>query len=468
MPRRLALPASLALRIALASALFGLALAAVGMLVGYWALAAQLQARAEGELRSRRGLVLQLLAEMPGVGAVRAGEQRFRDVLAGHEDLHLALVEARTGAVLATFSRLGAASVAALDAQPAQPPPVRWRADEATTLDGMRETARIADGTPVRIYLSLDRRHDMHLLSGFLRATVLALPLMLAAVALGAWLIARTGLGPLRQFRRMAASIGTESLDRRLSEAGLPEELGDLAREFNAMLERIDRGYRRLQEFSADLAHELRTPIAILLGRSQVALSQQRTAPELREVLEGDIEQLERLSRLIGDMLFIAQAEHGQAVLQLEPVELQAEARHVAEYLSLVAEEKGVEVRVRGEAAVRADRLLVQRAITNLVSNAVRHARAGSKVEIDIVAGQREASLTVANRGEPIAGAHLERIFDRFYRVDASRARHSGGAGLGLAIVRSIMQAHGGSVSASSDAGSGTTTFRLAFPVAAG
>lgn len=464
MIRRRVLPASLALRIALASALFGLMLAAVGMLLGYWALSAQLQARAEGVLRGRSDLVRHILSEVPGAAAVRDSSHRFQDVLIGHEDLHLALADARRGALLAAFSSLGAASVAALDSLDQGPVSARWVADDGIELQGLRDTARLADGSEVRYYLSLDLRHDLHLLAGFLRAFVFGLPLMLAAVALGAWLIARTGLAPLRHLRRLAATIGARSLDRRVSEAGLPEELSELAREFNAMLARIDQGYRRLEEFSADLAHELRTPIATLMGRHQVALSQPRSAEELREVLEGDVDELERLSRLIADMLFIAQAEHGPSVLRLEEVELPEEARRVADYLSMVAEEKDVAVEVRGTGRVRADPLLVQRAVTNLLSNAVRHAAAGSRVEVEIGRANGETRLRVTNRGEPIPAEHLGRIFDRFYRVDASRARLSGGTGLGLAIVRSIMDAHGGTVSAASDAATGVTSFTLAFP----
>jgi two-component system heavy metal sensor histidine kinase CusS len=299
------------------------------------------------------------------------------------------------------------------------------------------------------------------------RASMLAVPLLLVAVAMGAWLIARMALAPLLRFRRLAAAIGEKSLDQRVSEADLPAELAELAREFNAMLGRIDRGYRRLQEFSADLAHELRTPIATLMGRSQVALSQRRTEAELRDVLEGDIEELERLSRLIHDMLFIAQAEHGPGALKLEPVDLRSEASRVMDYLSIVAEEKGVTVDLQGHAQLQAEHLLVQRAITNLVSNAIRHARPNSVVRVAIASDRDGTRLHVANTGEPIAAEHLERIFDRFYRVDASRTRLSGGTGLGLAIVRSIMEAHGGQVTAASDPATETTVFTLFFPAPA-
>jgi two-component system heavy metal sensor histidine kinase CusS len=464
--RRL-LPTSLASRIALTSALFGLALAAVGLLVGYWALSAQLHARSVGELQGKRELVRHILSEIPDKSGIAESGHRFQDVLTGHEELHLALRDPTSGSILASFSPIAAESVGALDALVPDSGPLRWRSQTGTEFNAMRVTEPVGGGPPVQVYLSRDRRHDLHLLSGFLRASVFGLPLMLVAVAVGAWLIARTGLAPLRQFRRMAATIGASSLDRRVSEAGLPEELADLAREFNAMLERIDAGYRRLQEFSADLAHEIRTPIATLLGRHQVALSQQRTAEDLREVLEGDVEELERMSRLVADMLFIAQAEDGGSVLQREEVDLTVEARRVADYLSMVAEEKDATVNVDGHARVSADRLLVQRALTNILSNAVRHAAPASAVQVRISKLDDAAEVRVTNSGEAIPTQQLERVFDRFYRLDASRARFSGGAGLGLAIVRSIMQAHGGRVSASSDTVAGTTTFTLLFPARA-
>jgi two-component system heavy metal sensor histidine kinase CusS len=461
--RRL-LPTSLASRIAWTSALFGLALAAAGLLVGYWALSAQLHSRSVAELQGKQELVRHILSEIRDKTGVADSAHRFQDILTGHEELHLAVVDPASRDVLASFSPTAAESVSALDALAVDAGPVRWRSQSGTDYNAVRVNERVGGGAPVRVYLSRDRRHDVHLLTGFLRASVFGLPLMLVAVAVGAWLIARTGLAPLRQFRRMAATIGASSLDRRVSEAGLPEELADLAREFNAMLERIDAGYRRLQEFSADLAHEIRTPIATLLGRHQVALSQQRTAAELREVIEGDVEELDRMSRLVADMLFIAQAEDGGSAVQRDEVDLEAEARRVADYLSMVAEEKGTTVDVAGRALISGDRLLVQRALTNILSNAVRHAAEGSVVQVRISVSDNATEVRVTNRGDTIPTQQLERVFDRFYRLDASRARFSGGAGLGLAIVRSIMQAHGGRVSASSDATAGTTTFTLQFP----
>lgn len=455
---------SLALRIAFASALFGLVIVAAGICVGYWALARQLEARSAAELLGKRDLVMHVLSELPTVDAVRANGHRFGDLLIGHDDVHLALVDPSRNGLLASFSRTATASVPALDGLGSEGAPMPWSPEQGSRLVAIRDQATVADGTPVRFYLSLDTRHDRRLLLGFLRASLLGLPVLLGAVAAGAWLIAATGLAPLRRFRRQAATIEAKSLNRRLAESNLPTELAELARELNAMLERIDTSYRRLQEFSADLAHELRTPIATLMGRSQVALSQQRSPEALRDVLVGNIEELERLSRLIADMLFIAQADQGPAVMKREPVRLHEEVARVAEYLLLVAEEKDITFTVEGEATVRVDRLLVQRAVTNLLSNAVRHARAGSIVTVDVrVRRDGCSTVSVTNEGETIPPEHIARIFDRFYRVDASRARLSGGTGLGLAIVRSIMSAHGGEVSASSDAESRRTTFTLVF-----
>ena len=455
--------ASLALRIAMASALFGLIVAGGAVVVGFWALAQQLDARSATELSGKRELLVHVLSEIPTPEAVAGNMHRFEDLLIGHDDLHLALVDATDDRVLASFSQLAQQSLAALTAAPDNVAAIQdWTPSTGERLSAIRGSGPVANGQAVRFFLSLDRRDDSVLLFGFVRATLVGVPLLLFMVALGAWLIARTGLQPLRRFHHLAASIGAKSLSRRVSEVGLPTELVELAQEFNSMLDRVDQGYRRLQEFSGDLAHEMRTPIATLLGRTQVALSHRRTVANPQEVLEGNVDELERLSRLISDMLFIAQADHNETPLQREPVALEQEARRVADYLSLIAEERGIALQLRGASTVMADRLLVERAIANLVSNAIRHASPNSIVKINISVESEGVTVAVTNRGEGIAAVHLERIFDRFYRADAARARLDGGTGLGLAIVRSIMSAHGGRVMAHS--AEGTTTFILMFP----
>jgi two-component system heavy metal sensor histidine kinase CusS len=456
--------ASLALRIALASALFGLIVAAGAVAAGFWALSQQLDARFAQEIQGRRELLSHILADLPSVASVREPGTRFADLFFGHDDLHLALTEPGTGEVLFSSSEVATDSVTTLGHAMSAPDVTHsWSGRGGTRFSGMHGSTVVRDGRPIRYFLSVDRHRDAALLAGFIKATLYALPVLLAMVAVGAGLIARTGLAPLRRFNRLAASIGTGSLSRRLSLSGLPGELEDMAVEFNSMLQRIDEGYRRLQDFSGDLAHEMRTPLATLLGRTQVALSHTRSVTELREVLEGNVEELERLSTLISDMLFIASAEHDVAPIQPQPVDLAAEAGRVAEYLSIIADEKGVHLRVTGAAPpIAADQLLIQRAITNLVSNAIRHATHGSAVEIEVASVDSAATVKITNQGEEIAAANLERIFDRFYRIDSGRDRLKGGTGLGLAIVRSIAKAHNGSVSVTSR--SGQTSFTLVLP----
>jgi two-component system heavy metal sensor histidine kinase CusS len=455
---------SVALRIALASALFGLVVAVGSIGVGYWALSRQLDDRSAEEISGRRELLEHILAGLSSAQAVEQSKSRFSELFYGHDDLHLALAEPEGGEVLARFSDVAVEALTVMSHAAAPPDAMHnWTTPAGVRFSGIHGTASLSDGHRVRFYLSVDRHRDAVLLAGFVKATLLALPLLLLTVALGAGLIARTGLAPLRGFNRLAASTGARSLNQRLEAASLPPELADLATEFNGMLDRIDHGYRRLEDFAGDLAHEMRTPVATLLGRTQVALSQTRSAVELREVLEGNVEELERLARLISDMLFIARAEHDAIALQPEPVELAKEAQRVADYLSLVAEERGLRLEVTGNApALRADRLLVQRAITNLVSNGLRHARERSTVVIGIVPAAAGATLSVTNQGDTIPPEHLDRIFARFYRADTGRSRMAGGAGLGLAIVRSIAHAHGGEVGVRSEAG--VTTFTLSLP----
>lgn len=455
---------SLAVRLAIASALFGLVVAAGAMLVGVWTLLNQLDERAAVQVQGRRELLVHVLASLPSLAAVPESQSRFDELFFGHDDLHLALVERRSDRLLLTSSEVATHSLTALGHAAAEADIVHsWITPDNVRFSGLHGTALVGDGGEVEFFLSVDRRHDAALLAGFVKSTLLALPLLLLLVALGAGLVARMGLAPLRRLNKVAASIGTRSLDQRLTVDGLPAELADVALEFNRMLQRIDDGYRQLQDFAGDLAHEMRTPVATLVGRTQVALSHGRSADELREVLEGNGDELERLARLISDMLFLAQADHEAVKIQLEPVDLAAEAQRVAEYIGVVAEEKNVALQVQGSApAIAADRLLVQRAITNLLSNAVRHASARSRVEVALEAGADAVTLSVANRGETIAPEHLDRIFERFWRGDTGRARREGGTGLGLAIVRSIMKAHGGSIRVQS--GAGRTTFTLEFP----
>ncbi|NUZ08438.1 heavy metal sensor histidine kinase [Piscinibacter koreensis] len=453
---------SLALRVAAASALFGLFTVGLVAAGGYWVLSRELEQRELVELEGKRDLVQHLLLEIGLASDIPANAYHFADLLIAHDDLHLALVDQGDGRLLASFSSIAVESVRLPEGPLGAL--IRWQASDKDYYVSLSGRSSTGEGQLVRFVLSLDIRDDRRVLAGYARAGMIGLPLLLLLVAIGAWLIARAGLVPLRSFAQRASSITPKTLGKRLPRTGVPAELKGLADAFNAMLERIDEGVTRLSQFSGDLAHEMRTPVATLLGRTQVALSRERSSVELRDVLAGNIDELDRLTRLIHDMLFLAQAEQGAAVLDRTPVGLGEEARRVTEFLSLLAEERRIQVEVSGNALIQADRLLMQRAITNLLTNAIRHADPASTVQVTVERTEAVASLAVSNRGRPIAPDRLDAMFERFVRLDVARARADGGSGLGLAIVRSIMQAHGGSAQVSSSP-DGLTVVTLAFPL---
>ena len=248
--------------------------------------------------------------------------------------------------------------------------------------------------------------------------------------------------------------------------AALPTELVDLAAAFNGMLARLEDSFRRLSEFSSDLAHELRTPVSSLMTQTHVALSRTRSADEYREVLYSNSEEYERLARMIADMLFLAKSDHGLLVPRGETVDLAAEVRELFEFYDALAEDRQISMALIGQGAVHGDRLMLRRAISNLLSNAIDHTPHGGRVNVCLEpAGDGGVRLSVENPGDGIAPEHLPRLFDRFYRVDPSRQRSTDGAGLGLAIAKAIAVAHRGTVRAVS--ADGLTRFEMLFPASA-
>ena len=242
-----------------------------------------------------------------------------------------------------------------------------------------------------------------------------------------------------------------------------PSELEELARTLNAMLARLQDSFQRLSDFSSDLAHELRTPVSNLLTQTQVVLSKRRDVEAYQDVLASNAEEFERLSRIISDMLFLAKADNNLLTPSKDDVELSAEVNSLFEFYEALAEEKGLILTCHGQGNVAGDQLMLRRAINNLLSNAIRHSPQGGAIDVDIAAGDGGGTtLSVTNSGETIPPEHLPRLFDRFYRTDSSRQRFSDGAGLGLAITRSILRAHRGEVAATS--ASGLTRFTLRFP----
>lgn len=290
--------------------------------------------------------------------------------------------------------------------------------------------------------------------------TFVGLAALLTAAAV--WVIALREMAPLKSIRAEAERITAKRLDYRLSTDLVPEEMVGLVETLNAMLERLESAFKRLSDFSSDLAHELRTPVTNLLTETQVSLSKARTPERYQEILISNSEELERLARMISDMLYLAKAEHDLIVPHRESIDLRDEVEGLLDFYDALASDRGVKLVGHGMAKVEGDRLMLRRALSNLLSNAVRHTPHGEGVSITLQESDSTVYLTVTNPGEGISNEHLERIFDRFYRVDSARQRLSDGAGLGLAITRSIVQAHGGQIHASS--GNGNTTFTIELP----
>ena len=322
------------------------------------------------------------------------------------------------------------------------------------------------------IALSYERSLPRELLARYRKGLLETLiASVLAAAGLGVW-AARLVLKRARRIAATAGRISAHALNERLSLEDTPEEFLESTLAFNHMLDRLEDSFRRLSEFSSDLAHDLRTPINNLLGEAQVALSRPREAAEYRAVLESAVEEYERLSRMIENMLFLARAENAQARAAPQWVDLRDALGKILSYYELLAEERGIrlalEVRSERDGRPRAwaDELMLNRAVGNLLSNALRHGPPDCTVAVRAVArGDGSAEIEVANPGSGIAAEHLPRIFDRFYRPCSAREDSSIGSGLGLAIVKSIAELHGGRVGVRSEPGR-QTTFTLSFPAA--
>lgn len=343
--------------------------------------------------------------------------------------------------------------------------PVRWTAPDGREFRGI--AAIVPSGFPgareVRVAVSLNLAHHTAFLRSFRRALWIVVAFAALVSGVLGWAAARRGLEPLRQIARDAEGITARRLDLRVSEASIPAELAEVARTLNEMLARLEASFRRLSDFASDLAHELRTPVSNLLTQTQVTLARERTAEQYRDVLASNAEELDRLSRTISDMLFLAKSENDLLVPSREPVDLAAEASSLIEFYEAAAEDGGLTLEARGHATVPGDRLMLRRALGNLLSNALRHTPRGGRVTVRIDhALPGTAIVSVENTGEAIPAEHLPRLFDRFWRADGSRRRFGEGAGLGLAIARSIARAHHGDIRVRS--AEGVNTFVLELP----
>ena len=318
-----------------------------------------------------------------------------------------------------------------------------------------------ANGRSYTIQVGQDRTADVQFTQEFgaLLAVVLVIGIVLSALI--AATVIKRGLRPLAEMTRSFKRMGPTHLHERVPPTGWPRELQPLAVAFDDMLDRLEDSFTRLSQFSADIAHEIRTPVANIRGEAEVALRRERTPAEYREVIESNVSECERLSGIIDNLLFLARAETAEGHIQRTSFDGRAEIAKIAAFYETIADEQQIAIECRGESIVCADPLLFTRAVGNLLENSLRFTPAGGRIEISIKNDAAQSTISVSDTGCGIPREHISRIFDRFYRVDSSRS--SQGAGLGLALVKSIAELHGGSASIASELERGTTV-TIVFP----
>ena len=447
------LPRSLSLRLALMFALVSTALlGAIGFYL-YQSLEREIAWRDDQALLGRLERMAALLDDSDSIEVLRERPQLYANMLGNRDSLLWVLGE--SGAPLIEINPVQLAI-------PQLPPADHPR------LEDLGDQARLA-------WIHIERpRGGLTLIAGkllgereqMLAAYRLKLWLALATGALLAfllgWLVSERGLRPVRQLTRRALAIDVQHLHLRIEDSAELSELRALSEALNQMLARLEAGFAQLSRFSEDLAHEMRTPLSNLMGQTQQTLRRVRSLEDYQSLLASNQEEYERLARMINNMLFLARTEQVDAAIHRQDIDLAETVEQLGDYFEGVAEEHQMRVVNEASGSLHADPDLLRRALANLIANALRYGATGTEVRVSCERTADNVVITVENSGEPIAAEHLPRLFDRFYRCDPSRAQPGDSGGLGLAIVRSIMQLHGGEVRVTSDAS--VTCFSLSFP----
>jgi two-component system heavy metal sensor histidine kinase CusS len=429
-------------------------------------LRSQLEARDREEIDGKTEVVLHLLRELETSDRITAGVARFSDIVIGHPHLQIGLREGERWWVRPSPEILTQVGPAGNDDIPHTPRLGSFRLGHdiwwLRRIDFVSSDQRVFSAY-VGVHVSPAQVLMERLIGSMLLAGVVGVA---ASAALG-WLIARRGLAPIRAAAREAERVTAQRLSEPLNAADAPEEVRGLLTSINLMLSRLQDSFRTLEEFSADIAHELRTPLNNLMLQTQVTLSRERSATEYQDALHSNLHELEQLQRMVSDMLFLARADRGMVQIQREAVELAKEVRAVADYFEPASSEHGQVIEIHGIATAACDRAMVRRALTNLLSNAVRYAPRNAHIRVDITAQPSGGAIVdVSNPAPPMSAEELQRLFGRFARGPqapaSGTARAPEGAGLGLSIVDSIMRLHGGALTADSTAIG--VRFRLSFP----
>ena len=464
---------TLALRLTAGYALAGLAMVFVSTACLYFVLVTELERSTDLFLADKLNVIRTMLRERPDdLNALRE-EVELESAARRYEQFYIRLLDERNAPFMST---------------PGMPEQLDLQhfPTEARTSPGRALPMMGKDGRPFRvssavvpvgsppagsdtIQIAIDVSQKEELLARYRHWFGLILLGSLVIFPLVGYRITRQGIHPVEEIGNTARHISSTNLHERIHPEGYPSELASLAGTFNQMLDRLEESFDRISRFTADIAHDLRTPVNNIRGEAEVALARARTVDEYREVLGSCLEEAVRLSNLISDLLFLARAESPLAHLHWARVDVAELLSTVREYYEGAAAEGGISLTTtNGHEPVIAqlDRTLVQRAVGNLVANAVAHTPPGGSVVLAANADDGSILIEVSDTGVGIPPEALPRVFDRFFRVDTSRTKASGGTGLGLAIVKSIMQLHGGSVEIASQLGKGTHVM-LRMPVGA-
>jgi heavy metal sensor kinase len=318
---------------------------------------------------------------------------------------------------------------------------------------------------PVIIHIGRSLEPLNNFLREYLALYLYSVPLILAISCGVGWFLAGRALRPFQEITTTAEKITYENLNTQIVTNRKEEEVQRLVLAFNGMVKRLDESFQHMRKFNADVAHELRTPIAILQGETEVALRTPNLTEEIQSVLMSNLEELDRLTRLVNDMLVLAEADAGRHVLVKKPVNLYALLRDLIDQMRLLATERGIQIDFHGEGGLQimADELWLRRAFVNILDNAIKYSKEGGRVEVWLGAENSAAKVKIKDNGIGILPADIPLIFDRLYRGDPARSRGTGGSGLGLTFVKWIIEAHRGTVQVASQPDMGAT-FEIAFP----
>jgi two-component system, OmpR family, heavy metal sensor histidine kinase CusS len=455
---------TLAFRLTAGYALAGLFLVFLATASLYLFLVSELEKSTDLFLADKVHVLRTMLRERPDDGDALREEVELESAARQYEQFYIRLLDERNTPLLMTPGMADQLDLAQVASQ------IQRRPDHAIRMTGRNgRSFRVTSASaPVglaaaqtdTIQIAVDVSQKEMLLARYrfwfwtiLLATFAVFPLV-------GYKIARHGIRPVEEMATTARHISSTNLRERIVAEGYPSELASLASTFNQMLDRLEESFERISRFSADIAHDLRTPVNNIRGEAEVALARARNIDEYRDVLESCLEEAVRLSDLVGDLLFLARAESPLTHLHRERVNVAELLDGVREYYEASAAEGSVSLTtaVADEPVIaELDRTLLQRAVGNLVSNALAHTPPGGAVVLGSKVDSSTIRIAVSDTGVGIPAEALPRVFDRFFRVDSSRSQASGGTGLGLAIVQSIALLHGGNVGISSQPGRGTT-----------